>query len=104
MRTPPSDYATSHNKNPQHRSHPARTNYRKDDPIVMTHSLKPHTLPNKPPLPRNLPPRRFVELPQHSAPTPANSDGPLANSDVFPAAASTPPGLPEPLGPPLRHA
>ncbi|KAH0580617.1 hypothetical protein H2248_002106 [Termitomyces sp. 'cryptogamus'] len=50
------------------------------------------------------------ELP-HSAPTPANSstfsvnsDSPLANSDVFPAAASTSPGLPELLGPLPCHA
>ncbi|KAG5735475.1 hypothetical protein E4T56_gene11129 [Termitomyces sp. T112] len=55
------------------------------------------------------PPRRFVKLPQHSVPTlansgtfSANSDGPLANSDVFLTAAGASPGLPEPLGP-LSH-
>ncbi|KAG5725161.1 hypothetical protein E4T56_gene10211 [Termitomyces sp. T112] len=71
---------------------------------VMTHSLDPHTLPNKPLSPQNLP-QHSIKLPQHSTPTPANSntflanfDGPLANSDVFPAAASTSPGSPEPLG------
>ncbi|KAH0580601.1 hypothetical protein H2248_002093 [Termitomyces sp. 'cryptogamus'] len=68
---------------------------------VTTHSLKPLTLPNKPPLPQNPPPppQRFVKLPQYSTPTPANSDGPLANSDVFPTATGASPGLPEPLGP-----
>ncbi|KAH0580618.1 hypothetical protein H2248_002107 [Termitomyces sp. 'cryptogamus'] len=38
-------------------------------------------------------------LENYSMPTLANSNGPLANSDVFPTAAGTSPGLPEPLGP-----
>ncbi|KAH0586788.1 hypothetical protein H2248_005639 [Termitomyces sp. 'cryptogamus'] len=77
---------------------------------VMTHSLDPCTLPNKPPSPQNLP-RCSVKLPQHSTPTLANSnaflansDSPLANSDVFSTATSTSPGSPEPLGPLLHHA
>ncbi|KAG5721615.1 hypothetical protein E4T56_gene13139 [Termitomyces sp. T112] len=56
-------------------------------------------------------PRHFVRPLQHFAPTPANSNaflansnGPLANSDIFPTAASASPGLPEPLGPLPRHA
>ncbi|KAG5729436.1 hypothetical protein E4T56_gene6161 [Termitomyces sp. T112] len=47
----------------------------------------------------------------HSMPTPANSnaflnnsDSPLANSNVFPAAASASPRSPEPLGPLPRCA
>ncbi|KAG5724916.1 hypothetical protein E4T56_gene12538 [Termitomyces sp. T112] len=71
----------------------------------------PHTPPDKPPLPWNPPPQCFIKLPQHSAPTPANSgtfsansDGPLANSNVFPAAASASPRLPEHLGPLPCHA
>ncbi|KAG5729109.1 hypothetical protein E4T56_gene3165 [Termitomyces sp. T112] len=63
------------------------------------------------PTPPEPPPQCFVKLPQHSTPTLANSgtflansDGPLANSDVFPTAAGTSPGLPEPLGPLPRHA
>ncbi|KAH0580149.1 hypothetical protein H2248_002957 [Termitomyces sp. 'cryptogamus'] len=81
--------------------------------IVTTHSLDPHTLPDKPPLLQNPPPppRHFVELLQHSVPILANSDtfsansnGPLANFNVFSTAASAPPGFPEPLGPLPRCA
>ncbi|KAH0580599.1 hypothetical protein H2248_002091 [Termitomyces sp. 'cryptogamus'] len=69
----------------------------------------PRTPPNKPHSPGT--PPCFVELPQHSTPTLANSgtfsvdsDSPLANSNVFPTAASTSLGLPEPLGPLPCHA
>ncbi|KAG5728199.1 hypothetical protein E4T56_gene19099 [Termitomyces sp. T112] len=56
-------------------------------------------------------PQCFIELPQHSVPTLANSDAflansdsPLANSNIFPTATSTSPGLPELLGPLPHHA
>ncbi|KAG5734817.1 hypothetical protein E4T56_gene768 [Termitomyces sp. T112] len=78
-------------------------------PPPMPSTPLPEHRPTNPRSPKT--PRRFVKLPQHSAPTPANSgtfavnsDGPLANSNIFPAAAGASPGLPEPLGPLPHHA